>query len=113
MMDYHRCIGCRYCMAACPYGSRSFNWVDPRPFIKDINLDYPTRTKGVVEKCNFCEERLAKGLLPACVEACQHKALIFGNLEDPRSEIRERLSSHYTIRRKPGLGTEPKVYYLI
>ncbi len=61
MMDYHRCIGCRYCMAACPYGSRSFNWRDPRPYIKDINDGYPTRTKGVVEKCNFCEERLATG----------------------------------------------------
>ena len=76
MMDYHRCIGCRYCMAACPYGSRSFNWVDPRPYIETVNPQYPTRTKGVVEKCNFCEERLADGLLPACVEACQEKALI-------------------------------------
>ena len=59
MMDYHRCIGCRYCVAACPYGSRSFNWVDPRPYIEKMNPQYPTRTKGVVEKCNFCEERLA------------------------------------------------------
>ncbi len=61
MMDWHRCIGCRYCMAACPYGSRSFNWFDPRPRIAQLNLDFPTRTRGVVEKCNFCEERLAQG----------------------------------------------------
>ncbi len=67
MMDYHRCIGCRLCMAACPYGARSMNYRDPRPFIAKINPDFPTRTKGVVEKCNFCEERLAKGMLPACV----------------------------------------------
>lgn len=113
MMDYHRCIGCRYCMAACPYGSRSFNWRDPRPFIKEINPAYPTRTKGVVEKCNFCEDRLAKGLAPACVEACPNNALVFGDLENSASDIRKLLSSQYTIRRKPGLGTEPKVFYLI
>jgi len=58
MMDMHRCIGCRFCMAACPYGSRSFNWMDPRPYIKKENPEYPTRTKGVVEKCDFCAERI-------------------------------------------------------
>ena len=88
MMDYHRCIGCRFCMAACPYGSRSMNYRDPRPFIRKINPDFPTRTKGVVEKCNFCEERLARGILPACVVACKEKALVFGDLEDPRSDVR-------------------------
>ncbi len=113
MMDYHRCIGCRYCMAACPYGARSFNWRDPRKFIKELNIDFPTRTQGVVEKCNFCEERLALGLLPACVEACQAKALIFGNLKDPGSEVRSILRSRYAIQRKPGLGTGPQVYYLV
>lgn len=111
MMDYHRCIGCRYCMAACPYGARSFNWRDPRPFIKELDADFPTRTKGVVEKCNFCEERLARGLLPACVEACEEKALVFGDLEDPGSAVREILRSRYSIQRKPSLGTKPKVYY--
>ena len=113
MMDYHRCIGCRYCMAACPYGSRSFNWRDPRPFIDEVNPDFPTRTRGVVEKCNFCQERLAEGLLPACVEACPEKALLFGDLEDPDSEVREILRSHYAIRRKPSLGTQPAVYYVV
>jgi molybdopterin-containing oxidoreductase family iron-sulfur binding subunit len=113
MMDFHRCIGCRFCMAACPYGSRSFNWWDPRDHIKEINPDFPTRTKGVVEKCNFCAERLAKGLIPACVEACKEKALVFGDLSDPDSEIRELLRSHYTIRRKPELGTRPQVYYIV
>jgi molybdopterin-containing oxidoreductase family iron-sulfur binding subunit len=100
-------------MAACPYGSRSFNWRNPRPFIKEIYPDFPTRTRGVVEKCNFCVERLAQGLQPACVEACQEKALVFGDLEDPNSEIREILNSKYTIRRKPGLGTMPEVYYIV
>ncbi len=113
MMDWHRCIGCRYCMAACPYGSRSFNWIDPRPSIKNLNPDYPTRTKGVVEKCTFCSERLAKGQLPACVEACPEKALLFGDLNDPESEIRKELASRYTLRRKPDLGTGPNIYYVV
>ncbi len=112
MMDYHRCIGCRYCMGGCPYGARSFNWRDPRPFIKEINLDYPTRTKGVVEKCNFCAERLAIGLLPACVEACPQKALTFGDLEDPDSAVREILRTEHIIQRLPELGTKPSIYYI-
>jgi molybdopterin-containing oxidoreductase family iron-sulfur binding subunit len=113
MMDWHRCIGCRYCMAACPYGSRSFNWRDPRPFIEKINPEFPTRTRGVVEKCDFCEERLAKGLLPACVEACDKQALIFGDLSDPQSPVRKILSERPALRRKPSLGTEPEVFYLV
>lgn len=111
MMDYHRCIGCRYCMAACPYGARSFNWREPRPYIKDIRVDYPTRTAGVVEKCNFCDERLAEGKLPACVEACKEKGLAFGDLNMENSEVRMILKSGFVLRRKPHLGTGPKVYY--
>jgi len=113
MMDWHRCIGCRYCMAACPYGSRSFNWLDPRPHIPRIDPDYPTRTKGVVEKCTFCEERLARGQAPACVEACEEKALVFGDLEDPGSAVRELLRTNFAIRRKAELGTAPEIYYIV
>jgi Fe-S-cluster-containing dehydrogenase component len=113
MMDMHRCIGCRFCMAGCPYGSRSFNWRDPRPYIEDIDPSYPTRTRGVVEKCNFCAERIDKGLQPACVEACKNKALIFGNILDPESEVRKALESHYSIVRKGNLGTNPQDYYII
>ncbi len=113
MMDWHRCIGCRYCIAACPYGSRSFNWRDPRPGIKEQVNDFPTRSRGVVEKCTFCEERLAKGQLPACVEACQHGGLVFGDLEDAESEVRTLLRERHALRRRPGLGTQPEVFYLI
>jgi molybdopterin-containing oxidoreductase family iron-sulfur binding subunit len=113
MMDYHRCIGCRFCMAACPYGSRSMNYRDPRPFIRKINPDFPTRTKGVVEKCNFCEERLARGILPACVTVCKEKALVFGDLEDSGSDVRRLLDGRFSIRRRPDLGTEPQVYYIL
>jgi len=113
MMDWHRCIGCRYCVAACPYGSRSFNWVDPRPRVAQLDPDFPTRTKGVVEKCTFCEERLAEGRMPACVEACKGKALVFGDLDDPNSEVRQLLRSRFAIRRKPELGTQPEIYYIV
>ncbi|HYB21800.1 MAG TPA: 4Fe-4S dicluster domain-containing protein [Thermodesulfobacteriota bacterium] len=113
MMDYHRCIGCRFCVAGCPYGARSMNFRDPRPFIKKVNPDFPTRTRGVVEKCNFCVERLEQGLPPACVAACQEKALTFGDLENSAAQIRELLRAHFAIRRKPELGTHPQVYYLV
>ncbi|MFH1844675.1 MAG: sulfate reduction electron transfer complex DsrMKJOP subunit DsrO [bacterium] len=114
MMDWHRCIGCRFCIAACPYGSRSFNWRDPRPHIEgEMNPDFPTRQRGVVEKCTFCEERLARGEQPACVEARSSGALVFGDLEDSHSEVRHLLHENFTIRRKPGLGTQPEVYYIV
>uniref|UniRef100_A0A7V4G9D2 4Fe-4S ferredoxin n=1 Tax=Desulfobacca acetoxidans TaxID=60893 RepID=A0A7V4G9D2_9BACT len=112
MMDMHRCIGCRFCMAGCPFGARSFNWRDPRPFIKEEYPDYPTREPGMVEKCDFCVKLLAKGQLPACVTESKG-ALIFGDLADAKSGPREALKAHYTIRRKPHLGTNPQVYYIV
>jgi len=113
MMDWHRCIGCRYCVAACPYGSRSFNWEDPRRYLKEEDPSFPTRTKGVVEKCTFCEERLDEGRSPACVEACAEKALVFGDLHDPSSEVRALLRSRFALRRRPSLGTRPAVFYQV
>lgn len=112
LMDFHRCIGCRFCMAACPYGSRSFNFRDPRPGIVEQNDQFPTRMKGVVEKCNFCAERLAVGELPYCVKA-SNGAIKVGDLYDPDSEVRQLLKENYTIRRKQALGTEPSVYYIV
>jgi len=113
MVDWHRCIGCRFCLAACPYGSRSFNWFDPRPFIGRQNPEFPTRMKGVAEKCTFCEERLSRGQAPACVEACKEKAMFFGDLNDAKIEARKMLRARFSIRRKPELGTSPQVYYLV
>ncbi len=112
-MDEHRCIGCRYCMAACPYGSRSFNFEDPRPFVAHPTSDYPTRSKGVVEKCTLCAERIAVGRAPACVEACPADAITFGDLQDRGSEIRKLLNERYSLRRKVELGTRPQVFYVI
>jgi Fe-S-cluster-containing dehydrogenase component len=112
LMDFHRCIGCRFCMAACPYGSRSFNFRDPREGLKEINTAFPTRMKGVVEKCNFCAERLSVGQIPACVEAA-NGAILFGDMNDPESAVRKSLKENYAVRRQPALGTEPSVYYIL
>ena len=112
VMDYHRCIGCRYCMAGCPFGARSFNFRDPRPFVADVNTTFPTRMRGVVEKCTFCSELLAVGEMPLCVRA-SNGAIAFGDLSDPNSDVRKLLAGNFTLRRKPTLGTEPSVYYII
>ncbi len=115
MMDEHRCIGCRYCITACPYGARSFNWEDPRLYVKQP-VDYPTRTKGVVEKCTFCTERLALGKRPLCVEACEGigcGALAFGDVNDPASPVATILRTADAVRRKPEIGTSPHVFYLL
>ena len=114
IMDYHRCIGCKYCMAACPYGARSYNFKDPRRFLdpRHINPAFPTRERGVVEKCSFCSHLLSVGRLPLCVEA-SNGAITFGDLADPTSEVRRMLAENFTIRRKPTLGADPSVYYII
>ena len=122
MMDMHRCIGCRYCMAACPYGARSFNWRDPRPYVEHgpdgkPASDFPTRMKGVVEKCTFCEQRIRTGQEPACVEAANQVpggegALVFGDITDPSSAVSRILRDENTICRRAGLGTGPNVYYV-
>ena len=99
-------------MAGCPYSARSFNWRDPRPFVQDVYPGYPTRDIGVVEKCTFCAERLAQGLMPACVEA-SGGSMIFGDLGDDKSKVSETLKRYFTIRRKTHLGTNPQVYYIV
>ena len=125
-----RCLGCRYCMAACPYHARSFNWWDPvwpAEMKESLNPDVSTRTRGVVEKCNFCFHRLqaarakaaaagakdeAKGdYIPACVEACPTSAFLFGDLNDPESEVAQAARGEGTFRLLEKLGTDPKVIY--
>jgi len=122
MMDYHRCIGCRFCMVACPSRARSFNWRSPREkdsegryrFIEHLNPDYPTRMRGVVEKCTLCIERIERGQIPACVEATGNTgAMVFGDLHDPNSEISKVLNENFTIQRKPAAGTHPSLFYII
>ncbi|MEM1578901.1 MAG: 4Fe-4S dicluster domain-containing protein [Archaeoglobaceae archaeon] len=120
-VDMHRCIGCRYCMIACPYGSRSYNFRDPREGLREVNPRVPMRTKGVVEKCTFCVHRIddaiskGKDPEPACVEACRlfgKNSLVFGNVNDENSEILRLLKNNTVIQLRAELGTEPHVYYL-
>lgn len=118
VVDYNWCIGCRYCMAACPYDARRFNWQDPTVPEADVNpnqhyLGNRMRKKGVVEKCTFCIQRSRAGQNPACVEACPTGARIFGNLLDPASEIRWVLANKKVFRLKEDLGTEPKFWYFM
>lgn len=118
VVDYDWCIGCRYCMAACPYDGRRFNWKDPDVPEEEVNnnqhyLGNRMRKKGVMEKCTFCIQRSRKGDNPACVEACPTGARIFGNLLDPNSEIRWVLENKKVFRLKEDLGTEPKFWYFM
>lgn len=116
VVDYNWCIGCRFCMAACPYGARRFNWGKPRIHDDEINtethyLGNRPRYKGVVEKCTFCIQRTRDGKYPACVEICPVGARKFGNLLDPESEIRYCIENKRVFRLKEDLNTNPKFYY--
>ncbi len=118
VVDYDWCVGCRYCMAACPYDGRRFNWSTPEVPENEINknqhyLGNRMRKKGVVEKCTFCVQRSRAGKNPACVEACPTGARIFGNLLDPDSTIRWVLENKKVFRLKEDLGTEPKFWYFM
>ncbi|HJU82748.1 MAG TPA: 4Fe-4S dicluster domain-containing protein [Holophagaceae bacterium] len=116
VIDYDWCIGCRYCMAACPYGARHFNWGEPNLPADELNtethlLGNRPRPKGVVEKCTFCIQRTRKGLYPACVEICPTGSRKFGNLMDPKSEIRYVLENKRVFLFKGDLNTKPKFFY--
>lgn len=116
VVDYDWCIGCRYCMTACPYQARHFNWGNPDLPAEEITtethyLGNRPRPRGVVEKCHFCVQRTREGQQPACQEACPTGARIFGNLLDPASEIRYVLENKAVFRLKEELGTEPKFWY--
>lgn len=116
VVDYNWCIGCRYCMAACPYGARHFNWGEPTLPPGELNpathyLGNRPRAKGVVEKCTFCIQRARQGLYPACVEICPTGTRKFGNLLDPGSEIRYILEHKRVFIFKEDLNTKPRFFY--
>ncbi len=125
-----RCLGCRYCMTACPYHARYFNWSDPSwpaGMEKALNPDVAPRMRGVAEKCNFCHGRwhaararaAAQGrsepdpadYIPACVESCPSRAILFGNLDDAGSEVAKACQEGNCFRFLARLDTESKVYY--
>jgi tetrathionate reductase subunit B len=95
MVDPHKCVGCKYCMAACPYQVRHLNPI-----------------RRYVQKCSFCYQRVDAGLMPACVETCPARARVFGDLNDPSSEIVKLLVENPTSVLKPESGTRPNVFYI-
>ena len=107
LIDYDKCIGCRYCMTACPYGARRFNWWEPHVPRDRINPLVPMRRHGVVEKCTFCVHRTRRGKFTRCVEACPNKARTFGNFNDPDSEVRKLVRNERNFRLKEVLNTGP------
>jgi molybdopterin-containing oxidoreductase family iron-sulfur binding subunit len=116
VIDYDWCIGCRCCMAACPYGARHFNWAEPTIPPNELNpnthyLGNRPRSKGVVEKCTFCIQRVRQGRYPACVEVCPVGARKFGNILDPASEIRYIIEHKRVLVLKAELHTVPRFFY--
>jgi molybdopterin-containing oxidoreductase family iron-sulfur binding subunit len=128
---YTRCIGCRYCQAACPYHARYFNWWDgifPKGMERYLSPEVSPRMRGVVEKCSFCHHRLMRAknaayaegrreiqeheYLTGCAEACPTQAITFGDLNNPDHQVSQLVKSPYAFRLLERLGTEPKVYYL-
>ena len=127
---YSRCIGCRYCMAACPYNVKVFNWAEPQwpgDAKQKANPDVSLRQKGVVEKCTFCHHRILRAreearvadrevrdedVVPACAENCPARAITFGDLDNPESEVSRLAGSPRAFRLHEDLGTEPKVIHL-
>ena len=127
VMDYDKCIGCRYCMVACPYRARSFNWAPPEPgtfFPEWGDPEVEQRPRGVVEKCTFCIHRIDAGLeagmtpgedpdaTPACCTVCPASARFFGDLNDPLSRVSRLLRERSYLRLRDDLGTASRVYYL-
>jgi len=131
LIDFERCIGCRYCISACPYGVRQFNWEEPKKtlykagyvenytygypkdFRKDGRLVYmPVRFKGITEKCHFCVHYYEEGLEPACVRGCPGGARFTGDLDDPESVVSKLIRDRDGFNLLPEKGTKPSCYYL-
>lgn len=125
LIDQERCIGCRLCMAACPYDRRFFNWDEPVQPAAVKRRPYSVQTqapaiKGTVMKCDFCTDRAEAGGQPYCIEGCPHGALYFGDLEEDIAtngqdivQLSRFLQENQAVRYKEELGTEPRVYYIV
>jgi len=133
IIDYDKCVGCRYCVIACPYQQRTFYADGSKEYfpgqgfteLETIGRELYPLQPGTVVKCNFCAERIDEGLkeglepgidreaTPACVNACPAKARTFGDLDDPNSEVSKLIRDRKGYQLHPEFGTEPSVYYII
>lgn len=118
-VDPDKCIGCRMCIAACPYGARTFNWGPQKSWFPASDETCPIDEKvaarhpvGVAEKCTFCKDRTDAGLDPLCVHNCPARALVFGDLDDPDSELSRLVADERAYVLKPEQGTRPQIYYI-
>ena len=116
VVDYNWCIGCRYCEAACPYHARRFNWEKPELSPEEVNpnqgyLSNRIRPQGTMEKCHFCLHRTREGRQPACLEACPTGARVFGDINDPESDINWVIKNKRVFVLKEELGTQPSFFY--
>ena len=115
VQDYDKCIGCRYCMVACPYsGVRQFNWKKPEYAIEVAmgNASVKPHQSNVVEKCTFCSHLLARDMKPACIDACPNRARIFGDIDDPNSDVSKAMRGRNHIHLLEEKATKPSIYYL-
>lgn len=117
VVDYDKCIGCRYCETACSYGARTFvdkilGYFSEKGLTPYEQVMYAKHQVGVEEKCNFCQELVAKGGTPACVDVCPAYARHFGDLDDPNSEVSRLIAQRHGYQLLPEVGTNPSVYYL-
>jgi len=124
LIDQDRCIGCRICMAACPYDRRFFNWADPpiqpEALLADYSPDHQIpATKGTVMKCDMCPDLARAGTLPYCAQACPNNAIYYGDLEEDIATngvdmvpVSRFLSENHAYQLKEHLGTKPRVYHV-
>ncbi len=116
LVNQEKCIGFKACMEACPYEARFFleevGGYYPSGLTPFEEVGYRRHQKGTVSKCTFCADRVAKGLEPACVQTCPSVARVFGDLDDPESEVSRLIRERNSMQLRPELGTQPSVYYL-
>ncbi len=118
LVDDDICVGCRYCMMACPYEARSYNYFRPKEYFSEKGLTefeqvgYQAHPRGAIEKCTFCAPRLKEGKLPACVATCPSEARIFGDLDDPESRVAQLVATGLAKPRLAEQGTKPSVFFI-